>query len=96
MRSHLLPSEGLLLRKRMTADAGEDAEEREFLSSTGRMYISTGTAAMIMHAPQILKTEVPPGTVMPALEMHQHSALIPAHPPMLAAGPFAIASTESA
>lgn len=84
----------------MTADAGEDAEEREFLSSTGRMYISTGTAAMIMHAPQILKTEVPPSTIMPSLEMHpeeSHSALgLNTCKPMLAAGPFAIADTESA
>lgn len=48
LRSHLLPTGWLLLRKRMATDAGEDAEEREFLSSTGGMYISTGTAAIML------------------------------------------------
>lgn len=75
----------------MATDIGEDTEEREFLSSTGGMYISTGTAAMITHAPQILKTEVPPSTALPALEMC-HDTCTPA----LTAGPFAIADTESA
>lgn len=66
-------------------------KENSYPVLVGCTSISTGTAAMITHAPQILKTEVPPSTAMPALEMC-HDTCTPA----LTAGPFAIADTESA